>query len=432
MEYMNDRDMAHLSNPEREYRLLQERLDLDLNGAPASPAFTKILKLLFSPDEAAFARRLPAMPQSLSSLHNRFSLPQGELEKKLTELAHRGLVVDIEMAGERFFTLAPVVIGFFEFTYMRKGADLPWKELSALFDEYMAQDDRFMRGVFAGETQAERALVHEEALPRDLGEHIEICDWERASAIIKSKKIVAVSTCACRHKALHLDKACQNELDNCLSFDLAAKILLRNGLAKEISVDEGLDVLQRAKESGLCQNADNVKEDVNFICNCCRCCCGFVHAVRHFDLKGAIVSSNWLARVVEEKCVGCKKCELACPVEAIVVTDKKAQVSDHCIGCGVCFSPCKFEAIKMEPRRRRVFTPETMFDKLILQAIERGKLSDLLFSDMEKWSHRALGRIARLIEHSPPTKALLAVKPLRSIFLKSMVGLAKMGPKPTV
>ena len=36
-------------------------------------------------------------------------------------------------------------------------------------------------------------------------------------------------------------------------------------------------------------------------------------------------------------------------------------------------------AIQIKARARRVFTPETTFDKMIAMAIERGKLASLVF-----------------------------------------------------
>ena len=42
---------------------------------------------------------------------------------------------------------------------------------------------RFAHAVFAGQTQIGRALVREEALPA--GDHTEVLDWERASAIVE-------------------------------------------------------------------------------------------------------------------------------------------------------------------------------------------------------------------------------------------------------
>ncbi|UCD27660.1 MAG: 4Fe-4S ferredoxin, partial [Planctomycetota bacterium] len=50
-----------------------------------------------------------------------------------------------------------------------------------------------------------------------------------------------------------------------------------------------------------------------------------------------------------------------------------------------------------------------------------GKLSDLIFDDPQRLSHRALWRIFKLLEKSPPYKVLMAIRPLRSAFLKRAV-----------
>jgi hypothetical protein len=122
--------MGHLVNPDREYRLLQRRLDRNVTGAPASPAFTKILELLFSPEDAHIARRIPSQPISLGALSRKLSVPQDELADKITDMARRGLVIDMEIKGKRYLFLAPVVIGFFEFTFMRAREDMPMAELA--------------------------------------------------------------------------------------------------------------------------------------------------------------------------------------------------------------------------------------------------------------------------------------------------------------
>ena len=60
----------HTTNPNRDYDRLQQALDRQVTGAPASAAFTQILRLLYAPDEAALAARLPIRrsPQPGSTL----------------------------------------------------------------------------------------------------------------------------------------------------------------------------------------------------------------------------------------------------------------------------------------------------------------------------------------------------------------------------
>ena len=107
---------------------------------------------------------MPTTFTSVSRLARKLETEPAALDARLTRMAERGLVLDVERRGRRYFTLSPVVIGFFEYTFMRQGSDLPLGELARLFDEYFFQDDRFVRSVFTGETQIGRSLAREEAL----------------------------------------------------------------------------------------------------------------------------------------------------------------------------------------------------------------------------------------------------------------------------
>ncbi|MDF2617069.1 MAG: electron transfer flavoprotein alpha subunit [Sedimentibacter sp.] len=49
--------------------------------------------------------------------------------------------------------------------------------------------------------------------------------------------------------------------------------------------------------------------------------------------------------IINEKCVGCKKCVGACPFGAIDIKDKKAAINEKCTLCGSCADSCKFNAI---------------------------------------------------------------------------------------
>lgn len=421
--------MGHNTNPHKEYHLLQKKLDQLTTGAPDSPTFQKILALLFTPEEAGIASRLPGIPATLTKLADKTGIPKDELEPKLSAMAERGVLLDLEIKGEKYFFLPPVVIGFFEYTFMRAREDVPMKELAELFHTYMHESDAFAKAVFSKDTQIGRALIHEETIPTEI--HSEILDWERAVTIIENASCVAVSTCACRHKAHHLGKACNAPMEVCLTLNTAADTMIRNGNAKKITNEEGLRILKECKELGLVQTGDNVQNDISYMCNCCSCCCGMIDAVNSHGIQNAIVSSNFIMEVDKKRCKGCGACISKCPVRAIELYTNTANrklaacVEEKCLGCGVCISSCSFNALCMNQREKRVFTPYDVIDKTIAMAIERGKLTELVFDNPEKITHKILSRLLKMLEKFPPYQTAMAVKPLKSKFLNALAAQAR-------
>ena len=429
---MKEAIVGHMHSDEQDYALLQRRLDQTVTGAPDSPALRQLLQLLFPPETVELATNIPTRFVTIEKLSKKMSVPVQQLHDQVNAMAERGLVMDVSLNEKRYIALAPVVIGFYEFTLMRTRDTIPMQEIARLFDEYMKEDKSFTHSLFDADTQVCRSLVREEAISEV--DHTEILDWERASQVIKSASQIAVGLCSCRHKAYHLGSACDAPLETCLTFNEAAKMLIRNNIARPLDTKEALDLLTDCKRAGLAQTADNVQKEITYMCNCCGCCCHFFDAVKRFGIRNAVVTSNWIAKVDWTTCRGCGKCVEACPVNAIYLAGKQSAGEekfqaiadeDLCLGCGVCYSHCRFGAIRLEARPQRVLTPRTMFDRIVLMAIERGKLADLLFEEPEKVGIRAMKRLVHALEHSSLFQATMAVKPLRSVFLNTIVAMAK-------
>ena len=65
--------------------------------------------------------------------------------------------------------------------------------------------------------------------------------------------------------------------------------------------------------------------------------------------------------VNQEKCVGCGACVPACPFDAIVMQEGKANINEKCTMCGACITVCPVEAIFREEIERNVAMDKTQY-----------------------------------------------------------------------
>lgn len=424
-----------------EYLALQQRLDRLPIGAPAHPAFFALLEELFSPEECRIAVAMPVKLSSADRIAKRAGLPVSRVRPILDAMAERGLVFDLERPdGRVVYFLNPTVVGFFEFSMMRIRDDLDQDKVARLMRTYLRDDPdmAFGRMLMGGQTYLARPLVGEDVVRAS--DHAEILDWERATAVIETAGSWGEGLCHCRHVARRTGDPCDYPEDMCLSLGGGAEYLIRHGQARRIDKARALEVLDYARTHGMVQMCDNVKQRPTYICNCCGCCCEMLEGIRKLTNTEAVVTSGWIAQPDTDGCNGCGACVKACPVDAIELvaaarTDaapkrrKRAVVNaDTCLGCGVCVRKCTHDALAMRRLPARVRTPESMMEKMMLQAIERGKLQNLLFDDPARLSHRVLGTLMGLVLSLPPAKAALARDQVKSTFVRMALDGFKRSP----
>ena len=412
------------------YSHLVDRLNKFPQGAPQSEHLYKILSILFSEKEAELVARIPIKPFTVGLAAKIWKMPVPDAQKILDGLAARAILVDIQQNGESEYCLPPPMAGFFEFSLMRIRDDIDQKMLAELFYQYLNIEEDFIRELFTqGETQLGRTFVNESVLGEENALHV--LDYERASEVIKNATQMGVGMCYCRHKMAHLEKSCDAPMDICMTFNNTAASLIRNGHARTVDKVEGIELLQLAYENNLVQFGENVRNRVNFICNCCGCCCEAMIAARRFAMMNPVHTSNFLPDVDTKNCTGCGKCVNVCPVEAMTLVSsndpqrpkrKKAVLDDKlCLGCAVCVRVCNHDNISLKSRPQRVITPVDGTHRAVVMAIERGKLQNLIFDNQVLWSHRALAAVLGAILKLPPVQRLMATNQVKSRYLETML-----------
>lgn len=408
------------------FAALVDRLNLYPQGAHESDLLYKILQILFKEKEASLVAALPIKPFTVKKAGLIWGMSEVKARNILESLADKGLLVDMAHGKDTLYALPPPMAGFFEFSLMRVRSDIDQKALSELFFQYLNVEEDFIKELFTeGETQLGRVFVNEQAVSQK--SNLMVLDYEKASEVIETASALAVGMCYCRHKMLHLDRACSAPMDICMTFNTAAESLIRHGNARRISRKECFALLQQAYDNNLVQFGENVREKVNFICNCCGCCCEALLAAKRFAILHPVHTTNFLPEIIKDKCVGCGKCASVCPVECISMVSaddpeaplrKVARINvETCLGCGLCFKNRSHDCIDLKARDKRVITPVNGTHLRVLMAIERGKLQNFIFDNRVLWHHRALAAVLGAILSLPPVKQILANKQIKSRYL---------------
>ncbi len=405
----------------KSYRNLQKRLNDHAQGAPESSTLYRLLEALFTEEEAGLVAQLPFRFFTPRDAARRWGTEVGEAKAILDELADKGILLDLARRDSQVYVLAPTMAGFFEFSLMRLDGRFDKGLLAELYYQYINGEDAFVQQIFGLTVPIDRVFVQERAIPAD-DAHL-VLDHERASLVVRTASAISVGTCYCRHKMDHLGKACSAPRDVCLTFNTTAESLIRHGVARQISVAEAEAILERCIKRGLVQIGDNVQHNVNWICNCCGCCCEAILAYKRLGFTSSI-HSNYVVAQGDGSCDDCTACAKTCPTEAIVargVGDRRVTLLLHrCIGCGVCVRYCKTGSLRLVRRDEINYVPVDSFERVVANAIDAGKLQNYVFDNSTLWTHQALRRLLGIVLSLPPVKQTLANRQLQSRFVKAL------------
>lgn len=341
------------------YRQLQRHLDRMPVGYPAaeSGADIRVLKHLFSPEEAKVALHLSAVPEPLGRIYRRVrktGMSIEGLEQTLDRMVQNGTIIGGRLVagkgGEKRYGKAQLAIGMYEFQ-----VDRLTKELAEEVSQYMQGE--FAEALHSKKTSQMRTIpIGESVTPeRHVGNYDSIRDIIQAS-----DGPFGLLNCICRQGKDLLGDPCK-QTDNrrvCLILDAVAQIYIDGGVAQALTKEETLRLLTQADEAGMVLQPENTQHP-RFVCFCCGCCCAILTSVKKFPRPAEYIHTNFYAQSDPELCTGCETCAARCQMEALTLVDDVTEVNlDRCIGCGLCVSTCPSGAMQLHMKDKEKVPPK--------------------------------------------------------------------------
>jgi Na+-translocating ferredoxin:NAD+ oxidoreductase subunit B len=352
---------------EQVYKDLARHLNKLPAGFPPSEtgADIRVLTRLFTPEEASLALHLNMLAEPSKVIARRAGLPLAEVEKRLDEMARKGLVYcNYRDENEPKYMATQWVIGIFEFQVNKLTPEVV-HDIEAYHEE-IAKPEFWMP-----EPQM-RTIPVGESIPVQQ----DILIHEQAEELIKSRTKFAVAPCICRQKNAVVGSPCDRPLETCLVFNNAADFYIRNDMAREIDLQEALEIIRAADAHGLVLQPGNAKK-VSNICCCCGDCCEVLQIAKRHPQPATVLSSPYVAQLDIDECIDCYTCTTRCQMEALEMGDEGLILYTHrCIGCGLCVTTCTTGALTLtrKPEDEQPYVPRDLVDLHMRRGRARGVL----------------------------------------------------------
>ncbi|GAB4255552.1 MAG: 4Fe-4S binding protein [Deferrisomatales bacterium] len=347
------------------YRRLARHLDELPGGFPPTDSGVelRILRRLFTEEEAELAVHLTVIPEPARVVARRAGLAPDQTASLLEEMARKGLVFRTRVGGEPHYLAAQFVVGIWEY------------HVEDLDEELIRDVNEYLPAVFDPEVWRKAPQLRTIPVGKSLQVRHRALPYEQAERLVRGRKRVLVAPCICRREHRMVGQGCDRPEEACLVFDWAAEYYRERGVGRVIDEEEALALLAEAEKQGLVVQPSNSQRAIN-ICLCCGCCCQVLLALKRTPRPADYVSSAFVARLDGEPCNGCGLCARRCPMEAVAVADGAARLDPtRCIGCGLCASRCPTGALQLERRPAPPEVPPDFRTTLYRLGRARGKMS---------------------------------------------------------
>jgi len=355
-------------NEDEIYRKLQIYLDSLPIDYPETKSGVeiRILKRLFTPQEAEIALNLKIIPQEPKAMFRPFKKKGWTLEQfseALLTMAKKGSINWIRRRdGTNYYSITFLLAGFYDYQI-----DRLTKEFAEDFDQYM--DEGFVSAML------ENGILQMRTIPIEKSINLEchVSNFDEIKNIIENvDKTLYLSPCICRQSKEVQGKGCNHPIDTCISIGVNPRIFLEQG--REITKEEALEVLRMTQDKGMVICPSNAQNPF-MICSCCGCACVFLGNLKNYANPAQYVNSNYFIEIDKNLCSGCAECITSCHMDANKINNESISEVDlgYCIGCGVCIPSCPNKARQLIKKLDESIPPENLTE--LYQVIAKRKAS---------------------------------------------------------
>ncbi|MEJ5186514.1 MAG: 4Fe-4S binding protein [Candidatus Geothermincolales bacterium] len=344
------------------YLELRDFLDQLPGGFPSTPSGVelRILRKLFSPEEAEVLLHLKPFPEPPATIAERMGRELAETEAMLERMASKGLIYRHRRGDDAYYMAIQFVVGIYEFQVGNLD-----RELAEMMEEYLPYIRRVWEGL---KTSQFRVVPVQEAVD----DTQKVATYDRIRELLAEQDLIAVAPCICRREMKILGKGCDKPEEACFVFGASARYYLENGIARQVSLDEALRILDLAEEHALVLFPNNAVQLLNMCC-CCGCCCGVLRSLKAMERPAEKVLTRYRVVVDAGACVACGTCLERCQMEALVEEGNGVKVLvERCIGCGLCVPTCPQGALRLEMKEEAGEPPANVVETFTRIAVERG------------------------------------------------------------
>jgi electron transport complex protein RnfB len=348
------------------YSRLAKHLDDLPGGFPPTESGVelRILRRLFSPEEAELALHLTLIMEEGASIARRAGIPLDEAEKRLADMARKGQIYSSRKKGEPpKYMAAQYVIGIWEY------------QVDNLDRQLVRDMEEYIPTLLDFDTWSRAPQLRTVPVGKSIPVEYKVMPYEKAEEMVSRHKRFAVAPCICRKEQKLVGKGCDRAEESCLIMGGGADYYAEQGKGRYITKEEALELLFKAEKEGLVLQPSNAKKISN-ICMCCGCCCAVLRTVKRHPKPADVISSAFVAQQDQDSCIACEICLDRCPMDALTLQDGIVSLNrDRCIGCGLCVSTCPTGGLNLvrKPEDRQKEVPENLMRAYINLAKVRGK-----------------------------------------------------------